>query len=189
MEFHEKLQELRKQKGLTQEELAASLYVSRTAISKWESGRGYPNIDSLKAIAKFYSVTIAEEDTKQTEKHYHDLVFGLLDLSVAIFFFLPFFGQKADGGIQEVSLLFLSEVSPWLKVCYVASVSGLTLWGTATLALQNYQKALWLQHKNTISLGFNGVSVLLFIISQQPYAAALLFLFLAIKVLILRKKP
>ena len=40
MEFHEKLQELRKQKGLTQEELAESLYVSRNAISKWESGRG-----------------------------------------------------------------------------------------------------------------------------------------------------
>ena len=47
MEFHEKLQELRKKKGLTQEELAKELYVSRTAISKWESGKGYPNIDSL----------------------------------------------------------------------------------------------------------------------------------------------
>ena len=44
MEFNEKLQELRKQRGLTQEELAERLYVSRTAISKWESGRGYPNI-------------------------------------------------------------------------------------------------------------------------------------------------
>ena len=38
MEFNEKLQELRKQKNMTQEDLAASLYVSRTAVSKWESG-------------------------------------------------------------------------------------------------------------------------------------------------------
>lgn len=54
MEFGKKLQELRKQKGLTQEELAGALYVSRTAVSKWESGRGYPNIESLKAMAKFF---------------------------------------------------------------------------------------------------------------------------------------
>ena len=60
MEFHEKLQELRKQKNLTQEELSEILFVSRTAISKWESGRGYPSIDSLKAIAEFFGVTIDE---------------------------------------------------------------------------------------------------------------------------------
>jgi transcriptional regulator with XRE-family HTH domain len=60
MELKEKLQALRKQKGLTQEELAAALYVSRTAISKWESGRGYPSIDSLRAIADFFSVSLDE---------------------------------------------------------------------------------------------------------------------------------
>ena len=58
MEFHEKLQELRKNRGLTQEELAEALYVSRTAISKWESGRGMPSIESLKAISKFFAVTL-----------------------------------------------------------------------------------------------------------------------------------
>ena len=60
MEFNEKLQELRKSRGLTQEELAEALFVSRTAISKWESGRGYPSIDSLKEISKYFSVTIDE---------------------------------------------------------------------------------------------------------------------------------
>ena len=53
MEFSEKLQELRKNKNLTQEQLAEMLFVSRTAISKWESGRGYPSIDSLKEISNF----------------------------------------------------------------------------------------------------------------------------------------
>ena len=60
MEFNEKLQELRKSKGLTQEELAKELYVSRTAISKWESGRGYPNISALKELSRYFSVSIDE---------------------------------------------------------------------------------------------------------------------------------
>ena len=60
MEFSEKLQKLRTNEKLTQEELAEKLYVSRAAISKWESGRGYPSIDSLKAIAKYFHVTIDE---------------------------------------------------------------------------------------------------------------------------------
>lgn len=91
MEFHEKLQEMRKQRGMTQEELAAALYVSRTAVSKWESGRGYPSIDSLKAISGFFGVsldqllsseavlTLAEEDSKEQESRTRSLVFGALD--------------------------------------------------------------------------------------------------------------
>ena len=58
MEFHERLQALRKQKGLTQEQLACALHVSRTAVSRWESGRGYPNIDSLQDMAAFFCVTV-----------------------------------------------------------------------------------------------------------------------------------
>ena len=108
MDFNEKIQELRKQKGLTQEELAERLYVSRTAISKWESGRGYPNLDSLKALARFFSVTvdellssdeiltIAEENQKQTENHFRDLAFGLLDLCMSLFLFLPLFAVSDD---------------------------------------------------------------------------------------------
>ena len=60
MEFGEKIQKLRNQNKWTQEQLAEKLYVSRTAISKWESGKGYPNIDSLKDIAKLFNKTIDE---------------------------------------------------------------------------------------------------------------------------------
>ena len=201
MEFNEKLQELRKQKGLTQEELAESLYVSRTAISKWESSRGYPNIDSLKAIAKFFSVTIdellsgeevltiAEEDQKQKESHLRDLVFGLLDLSVAMLFFVPFFGQKADSYVQAVPLLSLTGVAPYLKATYFAVVIGMIAFGILTLALQNYRGAFWLRNKSMISLTLNAAGALLFIISSQPYTATFLFIFLAIKAVMLIKKP
>ena len=200
MELNEKLQDLRKQKGLTQEELAEALFVSRTAISKWESGRGYPNIDSLEATAKFFGVTIdellsgdelltiAEVDNRQKESYFRDLVFGLLDCSIATFFFLPLFGQKEHGLLQTASLLSLTAVEPYLRTAYFVLVIGMTAWGILTLALQNCQQTLWLQHKKRISLAWNAGGALLFIISLQPYAAAVLFLFLVIKALILLKK-
>ena len=200
MEFHEKIQELRKQKGLTQEELAESLYVSRTAISKWESGRGYPNIDSLKAIAKFFSVTIdellsgeevltiAEENQKQKESHLRDLVFGLLDLSVAMVFFVPFFGQKTDGYVQAVSLASLTVIAPYLKAAFFAAVIGMIISGILTLVLQNYRGVFWVRNKSMISLALNATGALLFIISSQPYAATFLFVFLVIKMIMLIKK-
>lgn len=199
MEFHEKLQELRKQKGLTQEELAQALYVSRTAISKWESGRGYPNLDSLKAISKFFGVTVdqllsgdelltlAEEDTKQKENHLHDLVFGLLDCAAAMFLFLPFFGQKGNDSIQEVSLLALEGVSGYLKVGYFVLVIGIILSGLATLALQNCRQPIWFKNKRKLSVVLNALAVLLFVLSRQPYVAALVFIFLLMKLLMLIK--
>ena len=200
MEFNEKLQELRKQKGLTQEELAASLYVSRTAISKWESGRGYPNIESLKAIAKFFSVTvdellssgevltIAEEDNKRKEKRFRDLIYGLLDLCIAMLLFLPFFAEKADGIIQSVSLIALGGVQPYLKIAYLAVVIVMTVMGILTLTLQNCQWVAWLKSKTTISLMLGASAVLVFMISSQPYAAVFAFALLAIKALMLIKR-
>ena len=199
MEFNEKLQELRKHKGLTQEELAELLFVSRTAVSKWESGRGYPNIDSLKAIARFFGVTIdellsgdelltiAEKDTEQKENHIRDLVFGLLDISVAVFFFLPLFGQKVNGIIQEVSLLSLTGIASYLRIAYFLVAIGIAVFGILTLALQKCQQLFWVRNKNRISLILNAVGVTLFIISTQPYAAILLFVFLVIKGLMLIK--
>ena len=199
MEFHEKLQELRKKKGLTQEELAQVLYVSRTAISKWETDRGYPSIDSLKTIAKFFSVsvdellsgeealTIAEEDNKQKQKNFCGKVFGLLDLSVAMFFVLPLFGQKVGEHVNAVPLLALTQAALYMKIAYCAAVIVIMGWGILTLALKDRPAALRIFWKNTGSLLLNAAGVLLFIIGSQPYAAAFLFVLLAIKVLLLAK--
>ncbi len=200
MEFNEKLQELRKQKGLTQVELAELLYVSRTAISKWESGRGFPNIESLKEISKFFSVSldellsgeeilaIAENDNKQKERTFRDLLFGLLDCGMALLLFLPFFGQKSDGVIQAVALLVLREVQPYLKTAYIIFVGIMIVLGIMTLALQNCRQRLWTHSKSILSLTISAVGVCLFIISQQPYAAVFVFAFLVIKVLMLIKR-
>ena len=200
MEFNQKLQELRKQKGLTQEELAEQLYVSRTAISKWESGRGYPNIESLRAIAKFFSVTlddllssdevltIAEEDNKQKGKLFCDLTYGLLDLCVALLLFLPFFANKTEEAVQSVSLIALDGVQPYLKIAYLAVVISMIVMGVLTLALQNVKTAAWVKSKTTISLILGAISVLVFIISSQPYAAVFAFALLAIKALMLIKR-
>lgn len=200
MEFHEKFQELRKNRGLTQEELAEALYVSRTAISKWESGRGMPSIESLKAISKFFAVTlddllsseellvIAEDDHKQKEMHIRDLIYGLLDCSMALLFVLPFFGQKVNGAIQEVSLLALTEIQVYLKILYLVTIVGMTAFGILTLVLRSCNGVRWVKYKSKVSLSVNAIGVFLFIISQQPYAAVFFFAFLIIKALMLIKR-
>ena len=200
MEFHEKLQELRKRKGLTQEALAQELFVSRTAVSKWESGRGYPGIDSLKQIAKLFSVTIdellsgdellnvAEAEQKKKALDYRNLTFGFMDITVAMLLFLPVFGQVVDGVVQNVSLIEITHISAYLKVMYISIIALSTVVGVLTLALQNCEYMLWLNTKNSLSLLVNTFSVLLFVLSRQPYAAVFLIVLLAIKALMLMKQ-
>lgn len=199
MEFNEKLQELRKNKGLTQEELANDLYVSRTAISKWESGRGYPNIDSLKAISKYFSVSlddllsseeildVAENEHKIKEQRIQDIVYGLLDCSLIMFMILPFFGQRVNGVIQEVSVLNLTQGEGYVKVVYLIGISIIVLFGVLTLALQGNHNVFWFKNKSKISLGLSTIMAIFFIMSMQPYAATFTFIFLMIKALMLIK--
>ena len=54
--FKDKLKELRIQKGISQYELADKLYVSRSAIAKWENGNGIPSDVNLEAICEFFGV-------------------------------------------------------------------------------------------------------------------------------------
>lgn len=58
MKFHEKLQKLRKEKGMSQENLGEILNVSRQSISKWESGGTYPEMEKLIALSEIFGVTL-----------------------------------------------------------------------------------------------------------------------------------
>ena len=90
---------MRKNRGLTKEELAQVLYVSRTAISKWESGRGYLSIDSLKEISNYFGVTI------------DDLLFGMVDLFSFILIVLPLYPKPINGYIFSVNLFSYTETT------------------------------------------------------------------------------
>lgn len=200
MELFEKLQALRKQKGITQRELADAIFVSRTAVSKWEAGRGYPSIDSLKAIAAFYGVTvdallsasevlaIAEENQRKTKTHFADLFCGLLDLCALLFFFLPLFAMREDGAATAVSLLSLRGASALLPVLYCIFVGATALVGALRLALQNCEHRLWIYAKSKLSFAFGLISTLLFILGLHPYAAALGFCLLFVKALAFLKE-
>ena len=199
MEFHLKLQELRRRRNLTQEELAQALYVSRTAISKWESGRGYPNIESLKAISQYFSIsvdellsggellTLAEEEQREREKRFRVRICGMLDCAMALLLFLPFFGQPAQGRIEAVSLLAL-EGFAYTKIPALALVCGTVLWGVLALAFGNRQGSLLPRWKDRVSLGISVACVFQFIATQQPYAAAYSFVLLLMKAYFLLKR-
>ncbi len=60
MEFNNKLYELRKQKGLSQEELANRLNVSRQTVSKWEVGESTPDMEKLVAISELFDISLDE---------------------------------------------------------------------------------------------------------------------------------
>ena len=72
MNFAEKLKELRKQKGISQELLAEKIYVSRQAITKWESGNGIPDIENLIAISNLFNESLdslLSEEKSLISKH------------------------------------------------------------------------------------------------------------------------
>ncbi len=199
MEFNEKLQELRKKNNLTQEELARSLFVSRTAISKWESGRGYPSIDSLKAIAQFFSLSIdellssdevikmAEENQKRTENYFRNLIFGISDISNVLLLFLPLFAKRIDGVAKSVSLLNSASFSP-LKIVYVAIVAISVAIGILTLLPETVHLPFFSKIKTKLSLILGLLSVVFFTIGLHPYAAVFSLMLLIVKTLPLAKR-
>ena len=201
MEFNEKLQELRKSRSMTQEELAEALFVSRTAISKWESGRGYPNIDSLKEISRFFSVTIddlicsdemitvAEIEKREFADRYVSLICNVLDILLAILLFIPAFGNGSESSVT-VSLFGLTGISFWVKTVFIVIIVITIINGICGVIIASFNKPVWNRHRLITGAALSILAVIVFIAARQPYAGIVCFLFLVIKgFLITKVKP
>ncbi|MCH5180482.1 MAG: helix-turn-helix transcriptional regulator [Erysipelotrichales bacterium] len=87
MEFSERLKELRKKKGITQEELANSIYVSRSVIAKYESGVALPTNENIQKLASFFDVELSyfsdgdsQIELVSKDEHKRNLVFKIISI-------------------------------------------------------------------------------------------------------------
>ena len=200
MEFSEKLQELRKAHNLTQEELSEILYVSRTAISKWESGRGYPSIESLKEVSNYFGVsidellssdkiiTIAEREHKCKINKLYNLFFGITDLFTFLLIILPLYPNTVSGFVYSINLLSYAEATPinltihWMLFLALIGLGIIKILLTQ-IGHEKFQNVI----RNT-SLGISISTVLYLSLAREPYAIIVAFVLFTVKVLLLVKR-
>ena len=199
MEFNEKLQELRKSRGLTQEELAEALFVSRTAISKWESGRGYPSIDSLKQISNYFSIsidellsgekliTIAENENRTNLKNMGNMLFGIVDVFSFIMIILPLYPNQIDNYIYSVNLFHYTQTAVFNLVIMWCFYVALMLVGIGKVLLTQFNIEKGQKLITNISLVLGVLAVLYLALTRDAYAITVVFVLLIIKVMLLFK--
>ena len=199
MEFNEKLQELRKSRGLTQEELAEALFVSRTAISKWESGRGYPSIDSLKQISNYFSIsidellsgekliTIAENENRTNLKNMGNMLFGIVDVFSFIMIILPLYPNQIDNYIYSVNLFHYTQTAVFNLVIMWSFYVALMVVGIGKVLLTQFNIEKGQKLVTNISLVLGVLTVLYLAMTRDAYAITVVFVFPIIKVMLLFK--
>ena len=199
MEFAEKLQELRKSREITQEELAEALYVSRTAVSKWESGRGYPSIDSLKAISAYFSVTIddllsgekllviAEKENTSNMQSLYEWIYGITDLFSCILIILPLYPKSVADFVYSVNLLMYRETAEANRMVYWAVFLGLIVMGDLKLVLTQLQLKKMQRIVTGCSMVLSIAAVFFLALAGETYAVTVAFLLLLCKGLLLFK--
>ena len=198
MEFNEKLQELRKSRSLTQEELAEALFVSRTAVSKWESGRGYPSLDSLKEISRFFSVSIddlicseeiisaATDEKKGWMDKYISLICGIMDILMGLLLFLPVFGNGTENP-SSIPLYAIEGLSAWIKTLFTVLISVTVLNGICGVVISHFDKPIWNHHRLVTGMVLSVAGAAVFVLTRQPYAGIICLAIMIAKGLLIGK--
>lgn len=150
MALSEKLYALRKKSGLSQEQLAEQLNVSRQAISKWESGQSVPESEKLLTISNYFNVSLdylMKEDDEQD------------DLSV---------DRGNDDSVQT------NDRAKWLPgiIICVGGVICLIMWGL--LSILNPAASNQMSESSVIRIDGNGIFLLLCITAIVVGAVLLL---------------
>ena len=199
MEFHEKLQELRKSRGLTQEELAEALYVSRTAVSKWESGRGYPSIDSLKEISAYFSVSIddllsgeklillAKKENTSNIQSICDLLMGATDLFALMLILLPLYPKPVDGYVYSVNLWLHTETASYNRILYwifFLALAAVGLWKILHTQLKPQKSPRGI---TIVSSSLSIVAIFYLVLAREAYAATLAIVLMLLKSLLISR--
>ncbi|MBQ8349014.1 MAG: helix-turn-helix transcriptional regulator [Ruminococcus sp.] len=199
MEFNEKLQELRKSRGLTQEELAEALFVSRTAVSKWESGRGYPSIDSLKEISKYFSVSIdelltgeklisiAEKENKSNIQKTCNLLTGIVDLFSFILIVLPLYPNPINGYIYSVNLFAYTETTSFNRMLYWIMFLTLVLVGAVKIIITQFELNKGQKIVTAFSIVLSILVILFLAMTREAYAVTIAFFLFVVKGILLFK--
>ena len=198
MDFGEKLKALRTERGLPQEQLAARLYVSRTAVSKWETGGGSPNLDSLQAVARLFDVSVddllstddlivlARDERRSTARSSGMLSFGLLDVLAVVFAFIPLYGVD-DGSFVRMANLADYGASVDFGASFAvmaAAVVSLMFVGAVEIVLAAAGSRRAARIVALVGFAVQALAVVLFASTMQPYATTLMFVLLLAKVVV-----
>ena len=198
MDFGEKLKALRTERGLTQEQLAAKLYVSRTAVSKWETGGGSPNLDSLQVVARLFDVSVddllstddllvlARDERRSTARSSGMLSFGLLDVLAVVFAFIPLYGVD-DGSFVRMANLADYGASVDFGASFAvmaAAVVSLMFVGAVEIVLAAVGSRRAARIVALVGFAVQALAVVLFASTMQPYATTLMFALLLAKVVV-----
>lgn len=166
--------ELRKDKNLTQKDLANELNVSDKAISRWETGKGFPDVDSLQSLSKFFSVSINEllagekAETKTMEQIAEENIISamvetekikntkkstiILSIIVALILLIPLLKGSIESIIDLLGKYTLVN-DPWLIILNL--FISLCIFFTGLVVYKGHYKLLHSYHYRNVT-DFNG---------------------------------
>ncbi len=126
MKFCDKLQKIRKENNVTQEQLADKLNVSRQAVSKWESGTAYPDTEKLIQISKIFNTSLDEliNDNKESNKKTLDKKFNFMETFNMFFDFIS----------KSVNMFWSMKFIEKIKVIFEMIILILAIWALAAIS-------------------------------------------------------